>query len=396
MLNMLILALNPGSTSTRVALFACRAAEEAAPGAAAACEPVLSEEIQHPKADLARFATIAEQKDFRLAAIRAALAACPQAQGRLAAVVGRGGLLRPIPGGVYAINQAMLDDLAAERYGTHPCNLGAPLALELSAEHGCPAFIVDPPVTDELDEAARLTGLPEIRRRSVFHALSQRGAARAAARSLGLGYERAGFIVAHLGGGISVGAHVRGRVVEVLNALDGEGPFSPERSGRLPVLPVLGMLERGETDVAALTRRILTQGGFFAHLGSNDLREIEARIDAGDEKAALVYEAFVRAVARDIASLAPLFASQIAPQAVPKIARPSGGKAPRRGLDLNAIVVTGGMARSARLVADLSARLAFLAPLIPVTGLEEMHALADGARLALMTPSIVQNYSPKD
>lgn len=387
--NMLILALNPGSTSTRVALFACRATEEAAPDTAAACEPLLSEEIQHPKADLARFATIAEQKDFRLAAIRAALADSPQTHGGLAAVVGRGGLLRPIPGGVYAINQAMLDDLAAERYGTHPCNLGAPLALELSAEHGCPAFIVDPPVTDELDEAARLTGLPEIRRRSVFHALSQRGAARAAARSLGLGYERAGFIVAHLGGGISVGAHVRGRVVEVLNALDGEGPFSPERSGRLPVLPVLQMIERGETDVAALTRRILTQGGFFAHLGSNDLREIEARIDAGDEKAALVYEAFVRAVARDIASLAPLFAPHIAPH----IARPSGGEAARRGLDLNAIVVTGGMARSARLVADLSTRLAFLAPLIPVTGLEEMHALADGARLALTGQAPIREYT---
>lgn len=389
---MLILALNPGSTSTRVALFACRTAEEAAPGAAV-CEPILSEEIQHPKADLARFATIAEQKDFRLAAIRAALATCPDAQGGLSAVVGRGGLLRPIPGGVYSIGPAMLDDLSAERYGAHPCNLGAPLALELSAEHGCPAFIVDPPVTDELDEAARLTGLPEIRRRSVFHALSQRGAARAAARSLGLGYERAGFIVAHLGGGISIGAHLRGRVVEVLNALDGEGPFSPERSGRLPVLPVLKMLECGETDVAALTRRILTQGGFFAHLGSNDLREIETRIDAGEEKAALVYEAFVRAVARDVASLAPLFAAQIAAQIAPQAARPSGGEAARRGLDLNAIVVTGGMARSARLVADLSTRLAFLAPLIPVTGLEEMHALADGARLALTGQTAVREYT---
>lgn len=382
---MLILALNPGSTSTRVALFACRAAEETAPGAAAACEPVLSEEIQHPKADLARFASVAEQKDFRLAAIRAALAACPDAQGGLAAVVGRGGLLRPIPGGVYAINQTMLDDLSAERYGAHPCNLGAPLALELSVERGCPAFIVDPPVTDELDEAARLTGLPEIRRRSVFHALSQRGAARAAARSLGLGYERAGFIVAHLGGGISIGAHLRGRVVEVLNALDGEGPFSPERSGRLPVLPVLEMFERGEVDVAALRRRILTQGGFFAHLGSNDLREIEARIDAGDQKAALVYEAFVRAVARDVASLAPLFVAQAV--------RPSGGEAARRNLDLDAIVVTGGMARSARLVADLSARLAFLAPLIPITGLEEMHALADGARLALTGQAPLREYT---
>jgi butyrate kinase len=155
------------------------------------------------------------------------------------------------------------------------------------------------------------------------------------------------------------------------------------------VLPVLKMLECGETDVAALTRRILTQGGFFAHLGSNDLREIEARIDSGEEKAALVYEAFVRAVARDVASLAPLFVAQIAPQA----ARPSGGEAARRNLDLDAIVVTGGMARSARLVADLSARLAFLAPLIPVTGLEEMHALADGARLALTGQTAVREYT---
>lgn len=364
-----ILALNPGSTSTKVAVFRV---------AGGAVELLLGEEVQHPKEELAAFSSIAAQKDYRAQAVRAALAGTAWAAGRYAAVVGRGGLLRPIMGGVYGISEAMLHDLASERYGSHPCNLGAPLALVFAAESGCPAFIVDPPVTDELDEAARLTGLPEVRRRSVFHALSQRGAARTAARRLGVRYEQSGFIVAHLGGGISIGAHRQGRVVDVLNALDGEGPFSPERSGRLPALPLLAMLERGEADIPGLRKRILTRGGLFAHLGSNDLREVEARIDAGDAGAALVFEALARGIARDVASLAPLFAL------------PDSG--PCGALDLHAVVVTGGMARSLRLQETLRGRLSFLAPVIMVTGLEEMEALADGARLALAGESEIREY----
>lgn len=365
-----ILAINPGSTSTKVAVFAIEGD---------GLKLLLDEEVRHPKEELAAFASVAAQKDFRAEAIRSALAAqSGGAAGPYAAVVGRGGLLRPIPGGVYAIGEAMLDDLASERYGSHPCNLGAPLALDFAAEWGCPAVIVDPPVTDELDEAARLTGLPEVRRRSVFHALSQRGAARTAARRLGIRYEEAGFIVAHLGGGISIGAHRAGRVVEVLNALDGEGPFSPERAGRLPVLPLLAMLEQGETTIDELRARILTRGGLFAHLGSNDLREIEARIDGKDKQAALVFEALARGIARDVSSLAPLFAQT--------------DSGPCGGLDLHAVVVTGGMARSLRLQATLRERLSFLAPVITVTGLEEMQALADGARLALAGEVPVQVY----
>lgn len=368
-----ILALNPGSTSTKVAVFAIEGE---------GLRLLLDEEVRHPKEELAAFASVAAQKDFRAGAIRAALASDQArkagAGGPYAAVVGRGGLLRPIPGGVYAIGEAMLDDLASEKYGSHPCNLGASLALDFAGQWGCPAFIVDPPVTDELDEAARLTGLPEVRRRSVFHALSQRGAARTAARRLGIRYEESGFIVAHLGGGISIGAHRAGRVVEVLNALDGEGPFSPERAGRLPALPLLAMLEQGGTTIPELRARILTQGGLFAHLGSNDLREIEARIDGGDAQAALVFEALARGIARDAASMAPLFA------------RTDSG--PCGGLDLHAVVVTGGMARSLRLQATLRERLSFLAPVITVTGLEEMQALADGARLALAGEVNTSNY----
>ncbi len=373
-----LLAINPGSTSTKAAVFAVR---DGTP------DLLFSVEAGHGREELGAFASIAAQKDFRAAAVLAALAS-PEARragavGPYAAVVGRGGLLRPMPGGVYAINAAMLRDLASERYGSHACNLGAPLALDFAGQWGCPAFIVDPPVTDELDEAARLTGLPEVRRRSVFHALSQRGAARTAARRLGIRYEESGFIVAHMGGGISIGAHRAGRVVEVLNALDGEGPFSPERAGRLPALPLLTMLEQGGTTIPELRARILTQGGLFAHLGSNDLREVEARIDGGDAQAALVFEALARGIARDAASLAPLFVDQ----------RNWTASGPCGELALHAVVLTGGMARSLRLQQTLRARLSFLAPVLTVTGLEEMQALADGARLALAGEVTIQGYT---
>ncbi|EPR43361.1 butyrate kinase [Desulfovibrio sp. X2] len=358
---MRILAINPGSTTTKLALFEDETA-------------LLSVEIAHPKDALLAVPRVAEQQELRAQAVREALALYPAACGRVDAVVGRGGLLAPIPGGTYAITEPMLEVLASARHGEHACNLGAPLALEFAAEYGCPAFIVDPPVTDEMEPVARLTGLPGITRRSVFHALSQRGAAREAARRHGLTYGENNFIVAHLGGGISIGAHRRGKVVDVINALDGEGPFSPERAGHVPILRVLPMLERGELDPEGLRTLLLTRGGLFAHLGTNDLREVEARIAAGDEAARLVFDALAYNIAKDAASFAPVFAGP-------------------DGLDLAAVVVTGGMARSPRMADALVSALSFLAPVEIVTGLEEMHALAQGALLALRGEVPMRSYA---
>ncbi|WP_319469877.1 butyrate kinase [uncultured Pseudodesulfovibrio sp.] len=269
----------------------------------------------------------------------------------------------------------MLDDLESARYGEHACNLGAMLAQDLADEWNIPAFIVDPVVTDELADVARLTGYPEIKRRSLFHALSQRGSARTAARRLGVDYETSNFIVCHMGGGISIGAHRRGRVVDVINALDGEGPFSPERTGGLPVIPVLDLIQRGEKSMDEMKRIILREGGLFAHLGTNDPREVVKRIEAGDTQAQLVFEALMYGIAKHIASL------------VPALADDSGT------IEASAVVLTGGLARSEQITEGLRRRVGFIAPVEVVTGDEEMAALADGAARALKQPEEAKIYN---
>ena len=218
----LILVINPGSTSTKIAVFRdeeCR----------------MQESIRHSREDLARFHRVPEQRPYRRDAILDALAAKGFALERFRVVVSRGGLTRPVSGGVYAIDDGLLDDLDNERHGTHACNLGAGIAREIAGRIGVPAFIADPPTVDEMDPVARYSGHPAITRICIFHALSQKAAARRAAKELGVRYEDANFIVIHMGGGVSIGSHRKGRVVDVNNALDGEGPFSPERTGSLPI-----------------------------------------------------------------------------------------------------------------------------------------------------------------
>lgn len=354
-----ILTINPGSTSTKIVLFEAE-------------EPVFSVEVRHSRDDLAGFPTVRDQLAFRRQIVCAALQEMPVKT--LHAVVGRGGLLAPLPGGVYAINQRMLEDLQSQRYGEHPCNLGAPLALEIAQQHDIPAFIVDPVVTDELQPEARLTGIPRIRRRSIFHALSQRAAAREAARRLGIDYEQGKFIVAHLGGGVSIGAHLRGRVVDVTNALDGEGPMTPERSGALPVLEVLQLIESGEYDIPGLRGAVQRQSGLFAHLGTNDFLAVEQRVAAGDTQATAVVQAMVYAVAKHAASFLPVLITANDPAPV------------------NALVLTGGLAHSAVLVSELTRRLSVLMRLEVVLGLTEAQAMARAARDALAGKIPVQEY----
>jgi len=347
-----ILTVNPGSTTTKIVLLD-------------GDEALLDRELEHPRAELRGLPDVWAQLPLRRRAVHAALDQARHLLPGLHAVVGRGGLLAPLPGGTYAIGPAMLDDLRAARHGEHACNLGAPLAAELADELGLPAFVVDPVVTDELLPEARPTGLPQVRRRSTFHALSQRGAAREAAARHGLDYDAAKLLVAHLGGGISVGAHLRGRVVDVTNALDGEGPFSPERTGTLPVLEVLRLLESGSYDIPALRQAVLRRGGLFALLGTNDFREIQARAQSGDHAARDAVAALAYNVAKHAAGLLPALTTADDP-APPDL-----------------VVLTGGLARSPLLTAELARRLTPLAPVEIVLGLTEALVMARGAAAVL-------------
>lgn len=342
-----ILTVNPGSTTTMVALF-----ENG--------EERLFEELHHPKSDLSDFPTVADQLDYRFQAILDVLH--HDAVERWDAVAGRGGLLHPMEGGVYAISDAMLDDMQASRYGEHPCNLGAPLARMLARLCGndIPAVIVDPVVTDEMDGRARFTGLPGIERRSVFHALNQKGAVRKTAKLLGITPESGNFLVMHIGGGISVGAHRKGRVADVINALDGEGPFSPERTGSLPNIPVLSCIQSG-TDIETMKRKILREGGLYAHLGTNDLREVEKRIREGDRKAEEVFEAFAYTMSKYLLFMLPALAPSLP----------------------DAIILTGGASRSRMLVAAVRQLVEQVAPVHVVPGSVEMEALALATQEAL-------------
>ena len=311
-----IFVINPGSTSTKVAIFNDE-------------KVCFDAEVSHPRENIDEFSTVLEQKEFRSAAVME-LIEDELANGTPDMVVGRGGLLKPIPGGPYSINDAMLSDLENERYGSHPCNLGAMIARELAAEWSVPSMIMDPVVTDEMEPLTKITGLPEIKRRSVFHALSQRGAARSVSANLGLVYEDSKFIVCHMGGGCSIGAHRDGKIVDVINGLDGEGPFTPERSGTLPVLPVIELLESGKYTFAEL-KKIVTSGcGLLGLTGTNDLRKIEPRIDAGDEDARLIFEALIYNIAKHICSY------------IPALMRGDAQKKP-----VDAVILTGGLARSA-------------------------------------------------
>lgn len=357
-----VLCINPGSTSTKVAAYDGET-------------QLFSEDISHDKTALESCGSVQGQLALRRKAVADAVAR-HLGETVFQAVAGRGGLLLPLPGGVYAVCQSMLDDLAQARYGEHPCNLGAALATEFAQASGCPAFVVDPPVTDELREVARLTGLPRIRRRSVFHALSQRSAAQLAAKGLGLRYEAAKFVVAHLGGGVSVGAHDRGRIVDVTNGVDGEGPMSAERAGTLPSLAVLELVRRGE-DPAALARELLTSSGLYAHVGTNDLRDIEGRAAAGDRHAEDVLQALAYQVAKFAAAMAAaLYEDDAAP--------------------VDAVVLTGGMAKSAPLSAAIQRRVAWLAPVVILPEVEEMRALAAGALTALAGAAPVRVYGQRE
>ncbi|MCK8817284.1 butyrate kinase [Natroniella sulfidigena] len=338
-----ILTINPGSTSTKLAIYHHQESE-------------LEFNLEHDPIQLKNFDKTIEQFRFRKEVILTAL----QKEGidleNIDAISARGGLLKPLVGGTYIINQQMLTDLKAGSYGEHASNLGALIAQEIAKEYDIPAYIVDPVVVDEFEDIARVSGHPEFERKSVFHALNQKAMARKAADELRANYQELNLIVAHLGGGISIGAHKQGRVVDVNNALDGEGPFTPARSGTLPTGDLMRLSSSGEYSPTELYKMIVGQGGLTAYCGTSNVKEIEEMIDNGDQEADLYYRAMAYQVAKWIGAASTVLKGQI-----------------------DSIVITGGIAYSKKFTVLIKERVEFLAPVKIYPGENELKALAEGA-----------------
>lgn len=337
-----ILTINPGSTSTKIAVFDNE-------------ELLFEKTLRHTSEEIGKYDKISDQFEFRKQVIEDAVEEGGIKLSDLDAVVGRGGLLKPITGGTYSVDEEMVEDLKVGVLGEHASNLGGLIAKEIGDSVGIPSYIVDPVVVDELNDVARISGIPEITRKSIFHALNQKATARRAAKDLNKKYEDCNFIVAHMGGGISVGAHLKGSVIDVANALDGEGPFSPERSGGLPVGDLIKMCFGGEYSHDDIKKKIKGNGGLVAYLNTNDGREVEARIEAGDEKAKLVYEAMAYQVAKEIGACATVLNGEV-----------------------DAILLTGGISYSEMFTKMIIDKVKFVAEVKVYPGEDEMIALAQG------------------
>lgn len=337
------LIINPGSTSTKIGVF-----ED---------ETLLFEEtLRHSTEEISQYASIVEQKDFRKNIIVSFLKEKNMDIHSLDVIVGRGGMLKSIPGGTYAVSDALLHDLKIGKQGQHASNLGGILAKELADSIGVPSYIVDPVVVDELIPIARYSGVPELPRVSVFHALNQKAVAKRYAKESGKAYQDLRLIVVHMGGGVSVGAHEYGKVIDVFNALDGDGAFSPERAGGVPSGALIKLCFSGQYSQDEVYKKICGKGGFNAYLGTNDMRDVEKMVDEGDAHAKELRDAFVFQVAKDIGSMACVLNGKV-----------------------DAIIVTGGIAYDKGVVAGLKERAEWIAPFTVYPGEDELLALAQGA-----------------
>ena len=336
------LIINPGSTSTKIGVF-----ED---------ETLLFEEtLRHSTEEIAQYATIVDQKDFRKEIITNLLKEKDFDINSLNMVVGRGGMLKPIPGGTYAVTDDLLEDLKIGKQGQHASNLGGILAREIGDSIGVPSFIVDPVVVDELCDIARYSGVPELPRTSVFHALNQKAVAKRYAKETGKAYDTLNLIVVHMGGGVSVGAHENGRIIDVFNALDGDGAFSPERAGGAPVGALIKMCFSGQYTEKEVYKKFVGNGGFNAYLGTNDMRDVEKMVNDGDAKAKEIRDAFIFQVSKDIGSMACVLNGKV-----------------------DQIVVTGGIAYDKGVVAGLKERCEWIAPFTVYPGEDELLALVQG------------------
>ncbi len=351
-----VLVINPGSTSTKIAVY-----EDG--------EELFSENVVHETDELSRFGTVALQHEFREQHIRGALDRRGFSISRLSAVIGRGGLLKPIPSGVYRIGDTMKEDLSSARFGEHASNLGALIADDFGKEVGIPAFIADPVIVDELDEVARVAGHKLFKRRSIFHALNQKAVARRWCKENGREYETSTLIVAHMGGGVTVGLHRDGRVVDVNNGLDGEGPFSPERSGTLPAGDLVRLCFSGTHSEAEIRKMLTGKGGMVSLMGTNDLRAVEEAARIGDPEGSLYFKAFAYNVGKAIGALAAAAEGRV-----------------------DAVILTGGIAHSSWIVTLLQNMCKFIAPIAIYPGEGELEALAVAATRAVRGECEIREY----
>lgn len=354
-----VLTINPGSTSTKIGVFDNE-------------KPILDITLRHSAKELAQFPELVDQYPFRKQVILDTLDREGMNITRFHAIVARGGLLRPIPGGTYAVNDMMLADLRSGRYGMHASNLAALIANDIAKQLQIPAFIVDPVVVDELQPVARISGVPEIERRSIFHALNQKAVARRVAKEQNKGYEEVNFVIAHMGGGITVGAHQQGRVIDVNNGLAGEGPFSPERAGTLPVGDLVALSYSGKYFASEIMKMIVGKGGLMGYLGTTDAREVEERIQEGDTEAKLVYEAMAYQVAKEIGAYASVLKG-----------------------DVDQIILTGGLAYGQIFTSMIRERVEWIAPVTVIPGENELQALAEGALRVLRQEEEAKQYPPQ-
>lgn len=336
-----VLSINPGSTSTKIAVY-----EEE--------ECLFEETIRHSAEELNAFADIYEQYDYRRNLVEHALLKHDCQINKLDAVVGRGGALKPIEGGTYGVNEVMVEDLYHHVQVHHASNLGGLLALGIAKPHGLPSFIVDPVCVDEMAPLARISGWPEMPRRSIFHALNLKAIARRAAKDLGKNVEDVTLVMGHLGGGISFTVQQNGRMIDVINPMDG-GALSPERTGYLPLSPLVELCYSGQYTYKEMMRRMVGRGGLIAHLGTGDAREVERRIEAGDEQAELVYQAMAYQIAKELAAMATVVEGKF-----------------------DAIVLTGGLAYSKYLVNSIQKRIQFLGKIMVYPGEDELLSLTQG------------------
>lgn len=338
-----ILSINPGSTSTKIAIYENE-------------KEIMEKVIRHSTDEIEKFENIYSQKAFREQIILSTLEDNNIDLKKLSAVVGRGGLLKPISGGTYLVTEEMIEDLKKGVLGEHASNLGGVIAKEIADKIGKKAYIVDPVVVDELDDVARISGIPEIERKSIFHALNQKAVARRYCKENNFKYEDINLIVTHMGGGISTGIHKNGRVVDVNNALDGEGAFSPERSGTLPAGDLVEMCFSGKYSEEFIKKRLKGNGGVVSYLNTNDMRDIIKMSEAGDKKAKIIFEAMVYQIAKDIGAMATVVSG-----------------------DINQIILTGGIVYSTLVIDAIREKVGFISEITVYPGEDEMSALTFGA-----------------
>lgn len=337
-----ILVFNLGSTSTKIAVFEDGAA-------------LFKESIKHSMEKVKMFRDIWEQYDYRKNVILNVLKDKNIELASICAIASRGGNTKLIPSGIYIINKKMIMDMRSRKYGVHPTNVGCAIAFDIGNALGIPVLTVDPPVTDEFCKLARYSGVAIINRVSSFHALNSKATAKKIAYKIGEKYEEINMIVVHLGGGISVSAHEKGKAIDVNNSLDGDGPFSPERAGSLPTRDLVKLCFSGKYTENEILQMLTGKGGLVSYLGTSNCQEVEERINKGDKKAEEVYEAMAYRVSKEIGSAAAVLKGNV-----------------------EVIALTGSLANSERFVNYLNERVSFIAPIHLCPGENEMEALAEG------------------